>query len=131
MRDLLAVTRALSDENRVRILMALNIGELCVCQLTEMLELASSTVSKHISILKQAGFLESRRSGRWIYYFLSDRTNLNTEVIRWMIPVLKNHPVVLRDRKNLDRIKKTDPELLCRQKSRQMTGSSSTLRETR
>ena len=71
MREVLNITKALSDENRVRILMSLRAGELCVCQIIEMLGLAPSTVSKHLSILHQAGLVESRKDGRWIYYRLA------------------------------------------------------------
>ena len=52
MRDLMAVIKALADENRVRILMTLGPKELCVCQIVELLGLAPSTVSKHMAILK-------------------------------------------------------------------------------
>ena len=58
MRDLMAVTKALADENRVRILMALEPKELCVCQIVELLDLAPSTVSKHMAILKQARLVD-------------------------------------------------------------------------
>ncbi len=60
------ITKALADENRVRMLLALKGGELCVCQITELFGLAMSTVSKHLSILYQAGLTESRKEGRWI-----------------------------------------------------------------
>ena len=53
MRDFLAVTKALADETRVRLLLALRDHELCLCQLVELVALASSTVSKHMSILRQ------------------------------------------------------------------------------
>jgi DNA-binding transcriptional ArsR family regulator len=68
MTRLNAVGMALSDPNRVRALMALRNGELCVCQLIELLQLAPSTVSKHMSILKQAGLVASRKDSRWVYY---------------------------------------------------------------
>ena len=68
MRDLMAVIKALADENRVRVLLALGAGELCVCQIVELLGLAPSTVSKHLSILKQARLVESRKEGRWMFY---------------------------------------------------------------
>ena len=58
MRDLMAVTKALADESRVRILLALKPGKLCVCQIVELLQLAPSTVSKHMSILKHARLVE-------------------------------------------------------------------------
>lgn|GEM_PF-145926 len=73
MRDFMDVVRALADENRVRALLALRRRELCVCQLMELLHLAASTVSKHLSILKHARLVECRRDGRWCYYRLSDR----------------------------------------------------------
>jgi len=55
MRTIINIAKAFSDENRVRALMMLCNGELCVCQLIEMLGLAPSTVSKHMTILYQAG----------------------------------------------------------------------------
>ena len=64
MRDFIAVARALADEGRVRILLALRGRELCVCEITELLRLAPSTVSKHMSILKQADLVAGRKDGR-------------------------------------------------------------------
>ena len=54
MRDVVTIAKALSDDNRVHIVAMLDGRELCVCQVIELLELAPSTVSKHLSILKQA-----------------------------------------------------------------------------
>ena len=71
MQDTLDVLRALADENRLRVLFALRNGELCVCQLIALLELAPSTVSKHLSILRSARLVESRKDGRWMYYRLT------------------------------------------------------------
>ena len=68
MFSFMAITRALSDQNRVRTLMALRDLELCVCQIIELLELAPSTVSKHMSILANARLVEGRQDGRWRYY---------------------------------------------------------------
>ena len=70
MREFMNITKALADETRVRMLMALRGGELCVCQITELFGLAPSTVSKHLSILFQAGLVESRKADRWVYYRL-------------------------------------------------------------
>ena len=49
--------KALSDPNRTRILKMLQVRPLCVCEITELLGLATSRVSKHLSILRNAGFL--------------------------------------------------------------------------
>ena len=70
MRDLLAVTKALSDENRLRIVLALHGRELCLCQIVELLGLATSTVSRHASILQQARLVLSwplEVRPRWIH----------------------------------------------------------------
>ena len=72
MKESLRVFGALSDENRVRMLLALRHGELCVCQLIELMGLSPSTVSKHLSILRDAGLLDSRKEGRWVYYRMAD-----------------------------------------------------------
>jgi ArsR family transcriptional regulator, arsenate/arsenite/antimonite-responsive transcriptional repressor len=72
MREFLSLAKALADENRLRVLCALHVRELCVCQITGFLGLAPSTVSKHMSILHQARLVDSRKDGRWIYYRLAD-----------------------------------------------------------
>jgi len=68
MRDLMTIIKALADESRGRILLALQGRELCVCQIVELLGLAPSTVSKHLSILHQARLVDSRKEGRWMFY---------------------------------------------------------------
>src|SRR5208282_6581214 len=79
MREFMAITKALSDPNRVRILLALRRGELCVCQITELFGFAPSTVSKHLSILHQAGLVESRKAERWVFYRLP-RADMSKQV---------------------------------------------------
>ncbi|MCC8190689.1 MAG: metalloregulator ArsR/SmtB family transcription factor [Planctomycetes bacterium] len=70
MFDTLSIVKALADENRLRILMALRGKELCVCTLTELLDLSPSTTSRHLSILKQARLIESVKDGKFVYYRL-------------------------------------------------------------
>lgn len=70
--EFLSVTKALSDRSRVRALMAVAGGELCVCQIIDLLRLAPSTVSRHMAILYQAGLVEARKDGRWVYFRLAD-----------------------------------------------------------
>jgi ArsR family transcriptional regulator len=72
MREFLAVVSALSDPNRLRLLLSLQGREQCVCNLVDFIGLADSTVSKHMSILRQAGLVDSRKQGRWVYYRLAD-----------------------------------------------------------
>lgn len=87
MRKILNITKALADENRVRALMMLQNGEMCVCNIIDMLNLAPSTVSKHMSILKQAELVETRREGKWTYYRLADEDSnpAAAEIIHWLV----------------------------------------------
>lgn len=62
--------KALADPCRLQILEALANGERCVCDLTTELELAQSRLSFHLKVLKEAGLLKDRQSGRWVYYQL-------------------------------------------------------------
>ena len=115
MREFMAITKALADERRVRALLALRRGELCVCQIVELLGLATSTVSKHMSILKQARLVESRKEGRWMYYRLSgeDAPKLVQQVMTWVTNSLAADPQVVRDKKRLTSICTADPSELC------------------
>ena len=68
LRDFTGLSQALGDPSRVRALIALRDNELCVCQLVELLGLASSSVSRHLSILSRAYLVDSEKRGRWVYY---------------------------------------------------------------
>jgi ArsR family transcriptional regulator len=116
MKEFLHLTKALADENRVRLLLALRGGELCACQLTELLQLAPSTVSKHLFLLKHAGLLEARKEGRWIYFKLagSDAPVAVREAIDWVNKSLGRSLAALADAKRLKLILKEDPSELCK-----------------
>jgi DNA-binding transcriptional ArsR family regulator len=115
MKEFMSVAKALADENRVRVLAFLRSGELCVCQVVEMLGLAPSTVSKHMAVLQQAGLVESRKEGRWVYYRLAGREAppCVREAIRWMHKCLEKDPQVLADAKRLGKVCKMSKEDLC------------------
>lgn len=72
MKLFIRVMKALSDPNRVRVVKLLQSGELCVCEIKEVLGLAQSTVSKHMKILEDAGLVERKRQGTWMIYSLAD-----------------------------------------------------------
>jgi ArsR family transcriptional regulator, arsenate/arsenite/antimonite-responsive transcriptional repressor len=115
MRPVLNLTKAFADESRLRLLLALKGGELCVCQLTELLGLAPSTVSKHLSILAQAGLVCSRKEGRWIYYSLiREPGSLTGDAIEWLEKGLARDHRILHDRRALKQILKEDPSELCK-----------------
>jgi DNA-binding transcriptional ArsR family regulator len=120
MKSFLAITRALSDPNRVRLLCALRGGEMCVCQLTELIDLAPSTVSNHLAILHQADLVESRKKGRWVFYRLPAEASgsFPRKMLEVTFDRLKEDPVIHADRAKLDEINKIDVEELCRTKNR-------------
>ncbi len=67
------IFKALSDPNRLRLLSIVKAGdggEACVCDLTEPLDLGQPTVSHHLKILVDAGFLKREKRGTWAYYSL-------------------------------------------------------------
>lgn len=72
MKTLAALFKSLEDETRLRIMgLLLDVDELCVCHIIAVLQLPQSTVSRHLATLKNAGWLNDRREGLWIFYSLS------------------------------------------------------------
>jgi len=115
MRHLVRTTKALADESRIRLLGALRENELCVCQLIELLGLAPSTVSKHLSILRNARLIDSRKQGRWMYYRLAgaDAPEQIAHALEWVFGALERTDQQAKDRLRLEEILKIDPEILC------------------
>ena len=66
-----AVFRALSDRTRLRILQLLRAGELCVCDLVEVLDIPQPTTSRHLAYLRRTRLVEVRKEGQWVYYRLA------------------------------------------------------------
>lgn len=95
MNEFLTITKALSDESRVRCLLSLQQGELCLCQLIEVVNLAPATVSKHMQILWQAGLVERRKKGRWHFFRLAgnDAKPMARQAIRWTLESLAELPI--------------------------------------
>jgi ArsR family transcriptional regulator len=116
MRDFMAITKALADPNRVRILLALRPGELCVCQITELFGFAPSTISKHLSILHHAGLILSRKADRWVYYRLVDKSASVTvrEAMGWVHKSLGKSDAAVVDAKKLKAILASDLAEICR-----------------
>lgn len=109
------IAQALSDASRVRAVMALRKQELCVCQLIELLDLAPSTVSKHMTILKQAGLVETRKEGRWVYYRLVEAgvDSAVAQALRWVVETLSRSTQTREDDRALREILATDLEEIC------------------
>ncbi len=92
MNDILKIFKLLSDETRLRIIHILNEGDLCVCQLTGILNIPQPKVSKALSKMKDLNIVTDKREDKYIYYSLN-----HNELIEYIIHYIKEH--------NDDRIK--------------------------
>jgi ArsR family transcriptional regulator len=87
-RSTAKVFKALSDPNRIRIVKMLEERELCVCEVREVLDLSTSTVSKHLSILRDADLIVDSKDGKWVNYKLNDRSDLS--LVRAQVALMKD-----------------------------------------
>ncbi len=92
MKILMKIFKALSDKNRVRILLMLTRKQLCVCEIQDILKVTVSTVSKHLSILKDVGFILDEKDGKWVNYKLN--TDSKDMILNQLILIL---PFYLND----------------------------------
>lgn len=120
MREFMNITKALADENRIRLLFALRSGELCACQLVEFLALAGSTVSKHLSLLYQANLVVMRKEGRWVYYSLPSPKSapIQKAALKWVFESAGDLQRVAEDSERLKKILQLDPVELCKRQCR-------------
>ena len=113
MRSQVKLFKALSDPNRLRILKMLEERELCVCEITNILGLATSTVSKHLSILRDNELIIDRKIGKWVNYSLNGECH-ETEIkpiLEHVNTILNSHDEIIKDRKKLQR---TDRYNICK-----------------
>lgn len=94
MKKLVKVLKATSDPNRLRILKVLQIKSMCVCELQFTLELAQSSISKHMKILEEADLVESQKDGLWVNYFLhkSNENDYAVDMLEKLESWLKDDP---------------------------------------
>ena len=106
------IFRALSDPNRLRIVKMLEQRELCVCEVREVLNLSTSTVSRHLTILRDAGLILDRKDGKWVNFRLN--ADLDDGMVRPLLSVLKkglaDEKQILQDR---EKVKRVDRNKLC------------------
>lgn len=111
-RETVNVFKALSDPNRIRIIKMLESRELCVCEVREVLDLSTSTVSKHLSILRDAGLVIDSKDGKWVNF----RLNRNSEKsfvrsqLELVIESFSDDEQVASDRRKLAKV---DRNVIC------------------
>ncbi len=106
------LAKAIGDENRLRIIMVLQDEPLCVCQLTSILDLAPSTTSKHLSILRNAQLIECIKNGRWSYYQLP-KNPANPSIAKaltWIMESLESDGKILEDKAKIKEVKCAEKE---------------------
>lgn len=115
MRDLELALKAAGDPTRTRILKLLEASDLCVCQIQALLGMAPSTVSKHLAILKTAGFVVDRRDGKWVFYTqATDKGNPYVAGVRSLLKGrLDRDPRIRADRLRLRQVLAVPADELC------------------
>ena len=100
MRQHLKTFKALGDRNRLRIMKMLEVKAMCVCEITAVLNLAPSTVSKHLSLLHEADLIDDRKEAKWVNYSLpkKNRIPLISEMLKLLHRSLGDDPEILADR---------------------------------
>jgi ArsR family transcriptional regulator len=113
LRETAGIFKALSDPNRLRILKMLQVKDLCVCEITAVLGLAPSTVSKHLSVLRDAGLIDEEKDGKWVNYMLNTKPKDPTlaSVVSMMHLWLEDTNEIRKDRKAVNNV---DRSILCK-----------------
>ena len=107
MEPFILQAKAVSDPTRIRMLKLLEGGELCVCEIMEVLDLVQSTASKHLHILKMAGLVERRKHGTWSYYRLAEKSREhNKDFLKFVASHLNGDELITSDKKFLTKKKK-------------------------
>ncbi len=106
MKNMTRLLAALTHPTRLRLVRLLLREELCVCELVDALRIPQYKVSRHLGRLRSAGLVEARRNGRWMYYGIGRRAELNA-LQRDLLKVLDIHldgiPEVRKDELRLSR----------------------------
>jgi ArsR family transcriptional regulator len=106
------IFKALSDKSRLRILKMLQKKSLCVCEITEILQLATSTVSNHLSILKETGLIIDEKDKKWINYRIVANPSepAIASALMSLNLLLEDDEMVKKDK---EKLKIVDREILC------------------
>lgn len=89
MEAILDIFKALSDQTRLRIVNLLSKAktDLCVCEFVDALEESQYNISRHLKVLRQAGMIEERKEGRWVYYFLTKKPGFQSSLFKALFTI--------------------------------------------
>ncbi|MDX1584900.1 MAG: metalloregulator ArsR/SmtB family transcription factor [Thermoanaerobaculia bacterium] len=108
--SIVRIHKALGHPVRLRILAMLREGPLCVCQMNAVVGLAPSTISQHLSELRNAELISERKEGRWVEYRLADGED---EILGPIWDRLEDDPVRRSDAVLLEALRDVSLEELC------------------
>ncbi|ROL59046.1 ArsR family transcriptional regulator [Bacteroidetes/Chlorobi group bacterium ChocPot_Mid] len=113
MNTAIKIFKALSDRNRLRILLMLTKKKLCVCEIQDILGITVSTVSKHLSILRDIGFIVDNKEGKWVYYSLNTASkDLILNQVMLVLPFYLNDDELIQS--DLDKVNNFSRKNLCK-----------------
>ena len=99
--------RAFSDPIRLRILSLIQPGELCVCDLVEILKVPQPTISRHLSYLRRAGLVRVRQERSWNYYAIAPaRSAFHTKLLECLGSCFRDVPEMTSDAKRARAVRK-------------------------
>lgn len=111
--SVVSLSRALGHPARLRAAAMLRSGELCVCQIVEVLGLAPSTVSVHLRELKRSGVVVDRKLGRWVYVRLAPEGEAS-QVVDAVLAAVGGDPTIVEDARLVAELRRLPVEDLCR-----------------
>ncbi len=105
MKDIVKVLKALSDENRLRIIKMLEKRDICVCEFQEVLGLSQPAVSHHLKVLGNAGVVDYRKEGLFVSYRLAEEEGEpHGELISVLLRLLGSERVPEHDLEHLSAV---------------------------
>ena len=104
MKDMANLFKILGDENRLRILLMLKVRSLCVCEINEVLDIALSTISQHLKLMRSSGYIIDHKEGRWVIYSLNSKNDFIERVVGFLDKELIDDEWFMRDRSIIDSI---------------------------
>jgi len=112
LETLVVIAKSIAHPTRLRVLGMLAGGELCVCQMTALLELAPSTVSQHLSVLARGGLIASRKEGKLVFYRLSEGGSAS-KLVDVLLEMLDGDATLGDDQAVVERLRRVSIEELC------------------
>jgi ArsR family transcriptional regulator, arsenate/arsenite/antimonite-responsive transcriptional repressor len=132
MEELAQLYKALSEETRIRIMMLLTQGELCVCDIQAVLDEPQPKVSRHLAYLKHSGLVSSKRAGVWMHYLIKESADEMCKAqLVFMEENLSKLPQYSADREKLQEFQQQkDCDALPRPRKEGRTAAGKTIEKT-